>query len=643
MEVLIFIWIAISYVGIFMKSRVCIAFASFLIITFFSALFCIYLVSSSISESVLAQTKANSMYTLSIGAQVHYRRQAQKWKNILLRGHNKTYYDKYLIEFLAEGDLATDKIVKLQRQLPDNAECYELVNEFLIEYPKVEAKYLDALASNYDTSQFIYRRITETDAKVKGIDTELDDLLDLLSEHLLKGSHIEIVSSKKQREFIYSVIIILVTALLLGINITFFRLMRKQVQYLTIDTVTRLNNKLVFEQFIDRYTSKKELFIILINIDNFKLINSTFGYSAGSRYLREIGILIKGNIAVGDRLFKFNSDEFIFVSFQDNTDKVEATCRRIQLKIENYAFAYEENVFQTTCSASIVKNATGKKSIEEIYNLLFLSMQEAKDLGKGSLVLYASSDKSIANRQKEMESINEINTAFDQKLFTLYKQQISAFTHRDHLSYFEVLIRLKKLDSSVISPGCFLPAAEKYNLMGKIDRWVITELCSYLNSYPSDQYHYAVNLSGDTLSDVSFIDFIKATFSTAQFSPDRVRFEITESQAIKNIETTNKILSELKTYGCKIALDDFGKGESSLSNLTTMNIDSVKIDGEFVKGLTNSNVNQTVITSIVKIAKALNISTVAEFIENEEVKEILVDIGVDYGQGFFIHKPESLY
>ena len=362
-------------------------------------------------------------------------------------------------------------------------------------------------------------------------------------------------------------------------------------------------------------------------------------YRAGNLYLKRVAALIQMNVGASEHIFKFNSDEFLIVSLQKEIDKIETLCSELQSAISQYSFSSEGFTYKTTASISIVK---GESDVEKIYNWLFISMQEAKERGKGSVVCFSPSNEGLLRRKSEMASISEINTALENNTFQLFKQKVEAFDDAKFSSYYEILIRLERSNGTILSPGEFLPAAEKYNLMGKIDRWVITELCRFLNESTSNQAAFAVNLSGDTLGDESFITFISDIFALASFPLSKVQFEITERQAIKDINTTNKILSVLKNFGCKVALDDFGKGESSLTSLTTMMIDTVKIDGDFVRGITQNAVNEAIVSSIVDIAKVLKVSTVAEFIEDETDKNLLMKKGVDFGQGYHIHKPERL-
>ena len=206
----------------------------------------------------------------------------------------------------------------------------------------------------------------------------------------------------------------------------------------------------------------------------------------------------------------------------------------------------------------------------------------------------------------------------------------------------ELLIRMLDEDDNIVPPGLFLPAAEKYHIAGKIDKWVVQKTIQYLNNAVDDVDCYSINLSGASLSDIHFNDFIAKQFTLATFDVKRISFEITETDAVKSLVVASSIIRNLKAFGCKISLDDFGSGVSSFSYLLDLNIDQVKIDGVFVRELTAHAANRAVVRSVVDIARTLNISTVAEFVENQDTLDELERLGVDFAQGYAIHIPAPL-
>ena len=253
-----------------MKLKVYTLLAFFLILTSIVAIFCINLVHKSSLESNVEKKQANLNYSLSIRAQVHYRRQTQKWKNILLRGHDKGLYSKYLQEFIDEGQSFKNLLNELSQQVQDNPAVSDMITALIADYPKLERQYLEALVNEFNSHSPTYGMVFETDLKVKGIDTEFDDSLDLLSERLFSDKNRVIEKAEESRDSVYQFVAVLVAILLSSIVFTFYYLTREQIKSLTVDKVTNLPNKLMFEQFVSVNDSKQPIFIVLINIDNFR-------------------------------------------------------------------------------------------------------------------------------------------------------------------------------------------------------------------------------------------------------------------------------------------------------------------------------------------------------------------------------------
>ena len=271
----------------------------------------------------------------------------------------------------------------------------------------------------------------------------------------------------------------------------------------------------------------------------------------------------------------------------------------------------------------------------------------AKDTGRNRVHIYSHGNKELVRRKDEMQWMSKLTTALKENKFLLYKQPIvplgqNGSSDKTELRY-ELLLRLKNKSGKIIPPNEFIPAAERYNFMPTLDRWVIGSAFSYLAKTKEENVSYSINLSGTSLNSHTLLRYIKHELSTHDISPEKICFEITETAAIKNLPKVAKLVRELKKLGFKFALDDFGKGVSSFMYLSSLPVDYLKIDGEFVRNLLNNTVNHAIIWSINNIGRILGIQIIAEYVENEHLHEALLDIGIDYAQGFKFGEPEPLF
>lgn len=270
----------------------------------------------------------------------------------------------------------------------------------------------------------------------------------------------------------------------------------------------------------------------------------------------------------------------------------------------------------------------------------------AKDSGRNRVHVYCPNDWEIAQRQGEMEWVSRIYRAMSENQFCLYGQSIK---HLDPSSeggrHYELLLRIKDDNGVMIAPGAFLPAAERYNLIVELDRWVVTEAIRMLEEYPTFMQgveFISINLSGQTLSDESFLDFLLTSLQNAVFDGAKICFEITETAAIANLNVAQKFIQALQQMGCKFALDDFGSGLSSFAYLKNLAVDYLKIDGMFIKEIVSDEITHAMVKSINDIGHVMGMQTIAEFVENEAVEVIVRELGVDYAQGYGIEKPQPL-
>jgi EAL domain-containing protein (putative c-di-GMP-specific phosphodiesterase class I) len=268
----------------------------------------------------------------------------------------------------------------------------------------------------------------------------------------------------------------------------------------------------------------------------------------------------------------------------------------------------------------------------------------AKDLGRNRIHVYEEGD--AAERHQEMLWVARINRALEEERFELYFQPILPIGgHGDRRPHYELLLRLRDERGSLVEPNAFIPAAERYNLMPSIDRWVLShtlETLLYRGDAAAEPYTLALNLSGTTLNDARFLDFVLDEIVAAAVPPGALCFEITETAAIANLGRVVSFMQALKAHGCRFSLDDFGTGLSSLTYLKNLPVDYVKIDGQFVRNVGRDHADEAVVEAIARIARAFGIQAIAERVESREVMQRLAELGVAYAQGFFIAVPQPV-
>ncbi|EAT11926.1 bifunctional diguanylate cyclase/phosphodiesterase [Bermanella marisrubri] len=606
-------------------------------ITIGLAIYAVILREQTTQTALNAQSDAYHEMLLAREAQVHFKKQVQEWKNVLLRGHDNKDYDNYLAQFLDEETYVRTTVHDLLQRLEPDSPAHRLAKDFLKAHDDLGAEYRKALMVFFETQT---DRHIATDKQVRGIDRAPTDTLDALTDAIkLTGDQkVNDTLARLKTAFISIILFIsLCIVLAVGLIVVLTSRLSKEIRF---DQVTGFYSRRELTKYLRTVIrSQQSMFMFYIDIDQFKLINELCGHSGADSFLKHIAKLLSPNSHT--QCFRSNSDEFILLSSLRNIDDAIRYANTIRENIESSYFSWAENEFSSSCSIAIIEINRSFKSIEDIYSAADLAMLECKEQGGNCVITFSEFNDRIIQRQQDMRRVHEINRALTEDRFTLYKQKVQRIAS-DKNYYYEILLRLKNPDGSISAPGAIIAAAEKYNIMGKIDYWVLRNTIAYLADYPEEQASFAINLSGATLSDPSCINYLQHLIDTYQITPSRLQFEITETEAVKHLSTTNIILSALRDMGCRISLDDFGTGSSSFSYLQQMKIQNLKIDGVFIKDLHHNSVNQAIVESAVKVAKSMGISTTAEFVETEEVVALLKELQVDYVQGFGIHKPEPL-
>lgn len=391
-----------------------------------------------------------------------------------------------------------------------------------------------------------------------------------------------------------------------------------------------------------------------IDLDQFKVVNDICGHIAGDALLRELAAALREKVRDNDTLARLGGDEFGLLLEGCPLKKAEDVAESMRREIDRFSFNWNGKSFSVGASIGLVPISFESDTVAGLLSAADVACYAAKDLGRNRVQVYHPSNEELARRHGEMHWVSGVNKALQQDRFILFAQTIKPLREGNGaLPHREILIRILEKDGTLIPPGAFIPPAERYDLMPKVDRWVITHLFSslsnYMRSHPNEENlqqalgMIAVNLSAASINDELFIHFVRDQFSEFGIPPEAICFEITETAVMASLERARNFIREVREMGCRLALDDFGSGMSSFNYLKNLPVDYLKIDGGFVRDLVRDTVDQTIIESINRTGHALGIRTVAEMVEERDSIEILRRIGVDYAQGMAISPPRPLF
>lgn len=382
-----------------------------------------------------------------------------------------------------------------------------------------------------------------------------------------------------------------------------------------------------------------------LDLDQFKIINDTCGHVAGDNLLQQLSLVMQQHVSKRDTLARLGGDEFGVLLMYCDSDWALEVVKKLHNAIENFIFQWEGKNFRVGASIGIVIINESTESTSEILKKADAACFAAKDAGRNRIHVYEENDIDIAKRRGEFQWVSRIHNALEKNLFCLNVQDITPISIHETGDHYEVLIRMIGDNGDLIPPGAFLPTAERYNLSPRIDRWVITSTLEWLSEHPQRLEQLAlcsINLSGNSLCDDEFLNFIVNTLESTIVPPYKICFEVTETAAIANLTGAIKLIKKVKEYGCFFALDDFGSGLSSFAYLKNLPVDILKIDGLFIKDIATNSVDFAMVKSINEIGHVMGKQTVAEFVEDEEIVKKLKEIGVDFAQGYYFSKPHPL-
>jgi diguanylate cyclase (GGDEF)-like protein/PAS domain S-box-containing protein len=384
--------------------------------------------------------------------------------------------------------------------------------------------------------------------------------------------------------------------------------------------------------------------LLYLDLDQFKLVNDTCGHPAGDLLLKQITGVLQSRVRGGDTLARLGGDEFGILLQNCSLDQALRVAETLRQSIRDYRFVWQEGVFAVGVSIGIVEITGDTANVANAMSAADVACYAAKDQGRNRVQLYKPDD--VPERHREMHWVSKLTRACDESRFELFYQPIVPIgAIRQERQHFELMLRLREESGALVAPAAFIPAAERYNLMPSIDRWVVRRALDqlvYRGGQGVKPYTLAVNLSGTSLNDERFLEYLIAELSVVELATGAICFEITEAAAIANLGNVVYFMRELKARGCHFALDDFGSGLSSFMYLKTLPVDYLKIDGQFIENVTRDPVDRSMVEAISQVGKAMHIQTIAERVESADVLLELGRLGVGFAQGFHIAAPQSI-
>jgi len=482
----------------------------------------------------------------------------------------------------------------------------------------------------------------------KGRRKDLSEPAILVNRHKERAYTIEL-SGAPIRDSIGTVI----GSVLVFHNVTKLRTLAQQLSYqASHDALTDLINRREFEiRLKSAILSAKEYniptTICYVDLDQFKVVNDTCGHNAGDKLLIQISKLMKDSLRSSDTLGRLGGDEFGILLIDCDIDAAAIIAENIRNAVEKFNFYWENRVFRVGTSIGIAQITANTENLTDLLSAADSACYVAKKHGRNQVRIYAADDKHIAQHHGQMHWIQRIHNALEEDRFELHFQSIQSLKNDTpgKLSG-EVLLRMLDEKNELIMPDMFIPAAERYQLMPAIDKWVLARAFETLSTNPSSYTNWGmctINLSGQSIGENNLLDYILELLDKTKVSPNIICFEITESAVISNLASAQEFIKTLKGLGCRFALDDFGSGLSSFSYLKNLPVDYLKLDGELILDVAVDSASYAMVSAINNVAHVMGMETIAEHVESDEILHALKKLSIDYVQGYAIDIPVNFF
>ena len=418
------------------------------------------------------------------------------------------------------------------------------------------------------------------------------------------------------------------------------------------DPLTGLINRRHFERklaqaLVDTRVEGACHALMFLDLDQFKVVNDTSGHAAGDELLRQLGAMLKSQLRGTDTLARLGGDEFGVLLAHCDLVKARALAEKLRGVVADFRFALNGRIFETGVSIGLVPIDARSKSVAELMSAADVACYAAKEDGRNRIRILEASDAELGRRTSDLEWGARIAEALgEERIFMEVQKAIALRPELPVREYREMLVRMIERDGTPVPTAALIRAAERYNLMsGRIDRFVVRTVCRLiaegrLRADPASIV--AVNLSGTSIGDREFHDFVGGEIAAWGIAPQVLCFEVTETAAINNLSHAIRFMNTFRAMGCRFALDDFGAGTSSFGYLKNLPVDFLKIDGEFVRDVAEDSVDRAVVNAICGVGRAIGIPTVAEWVENDKVLRVVRELGIDYAQGYGVGRPEPV-
>jgi diguanylate cyclase (GGDEF)-like protein len=429
------------------------------------------------------------------------------------------------------------------------------------------------------------------------------------------------------------------------------RLQRALAYQATHDALTGLINRREFENRLTeallaaRENPALHHALLYLDLDQFKVVNDTCGHQAGDRLLKQLTSVVQTRIRTSDVLARLGGDEFGVLLVDCTLETAHRIAENLRQAIRDFRFVWEDRVMNVGVSIGLAEIDGQVDTLDAVMSAADVACYSAKDSGRNRVQTYQQGR--APERHREMQWVSRINRACEENRLELFCQPIVPIRAGvEKLRHFELLLRMRDEQGALVQPSEFIPAAERFNLMPAIDRWVVRQACRQLAHRRGDTrcepYVLGINLSATTLNDEQFLDFVIAELARAELAPGALCFELTEGAAMTSLASATHFISELRDRGCRFSLDDFGSGLSSFIFLKNLPVDFLKIDGQFMHNVTRDHIDRSLVEAIAQIGQTMDIRTVAERVDSADVLARLAEIGIEYAQGHYIGAPQPV-